>query len=363
MSSKISIVVPIYNVAPFIKECLDSLLAQTYRNIEIILVNDGSEDESGKICDEYKSKDIRIVVIHQDNAGVGAARNRGMDAATGKYILFIDPDDWVAEELVETLLVELESNKTESSLGSFERVFYSGDLIVKRIPVRFLHRVKNTKDYVFIPCPHVRDLHSYCMEEILIACAKLFDLEIIKKNNIRFYQNLHPLEDTVFSLEYFSNTTRIATTDQVLYFYRQRYEASTGLSAAHRDWVGNAEKGGVLISDILKRWPGLSLEEQENSIKLFHSFYADMILYSFFRFHKICSFSKTLDDMRRVSNQELFLHALQDYVPQPDASVLFPYFLKKKKLLLAYFAMRFHFLKNKFLRSIKSIISIFTDLV
>ena len=99
----ISIIVPIYNVEKYIKKCIDSIINQTYTNLEIILVDDGSPDNCGKICDKYKEKDDRIKVIHKKNGGLSDARNAGIDIATGEYITFIDSDDYVAENYIEVL--------------------------------------------------------------------------------------------------------------------------------------------------------------------------------------------------------------------------------------------------------------------
>src|SRR5690606_34296031 len=92
---KISIIVPVFNVASFLRQCVDSLLAQSFANIEVILVNDGSTDASGEICDEYAKKDLRICVIHQQNAGVSVARNKGLACSIGDYVLYLDSDDWI----------------------------------------------------------------------------------------------------------------------------------------------------------------------------------------------------------------------------------------------------------------------------
>lgn len=104
MKPKISIVIPVYNSEKHLKQCIDSVLNQSYKNIEIILVNDGSTDNCGKICDAYKKADDRVIVIHQKNKGVSVARNTGLDAATGSYIGFVDSDDWVGENMYEELL-------------------------------------------------------------------------------------------------------------------------------------------------------------------------------------------------------------------------------------------------------------------
>lgn len=104
MNELVSVIIPVYNVEKYIYKCLDSIVKQTYNTIEIILVDDGSTDSSGRICDEYAKKDSRIRVIHKENGGLGSARNAGLDVAIGKYILFIDSDDWVDENYVESLL-------------------------------------------------------------------------------------------------------------------------------------------------------------------------------------------------------------------------------------------------------------------
>lgn len=102
--NKISIIIPVYQVEKYIKRCLDSILSQTYSNLEIILIDDGSRDMSGKICDEYAIKDSRIKVIHQDNAGVSVARNKGLDICTGDYITFVDSDDFLEPFMYEKMM-------------------------------------------------------------------------------------------------------------------------------------------------------------------------------------------------------------------------------------------------------------------
>ena len=101
---KISVIVPVYKTEPYLRKCLDSILGQTYRNLEIILVDDGSPDNCGAICDEYAAGDARIRVIHQENGGVAAARNAGLDLATGDYIGWVDSDDWIEPEMFEVML-------------------------------------------------------------------------------------------------------------------------------------------------------------------------------------------------------------------------------------------------------------------
>jgi len=120
----ISVVVPVYNVEKYLRRCVDSILCQTYSNLEIILVDDGSPDNSGKICDDYKKKDKRIKVIHKENGGLSDARNVGIDACHGKYITFVDSDDWIERDYVEVLYDALKRNKVRISVGDVA-IFYN----------------------------------------------------------------------------------------------------------------------------------------------------------------------------------------------------------------------------------------------
>lgn len=105
----LSVIVPVYNVAPYLRQCLDSIVGQTYENLEILLIDDGSTDESGAICDEYGKKDKRIRVVHQENQGLSGARNTGTALATGDYIAFVDSDDWLDVHMYETLMEAVET--------------------------------------------------------------------------------------------------------------------------------------------------------------------------------------------------------------------------------------------------------------
>ena len=115
----VSIVIPIYNVEAYLKQCLETIVNQTYPNLEIILVNDGSPDNSEEICKEFFKRDSRIRYVRQVNGGLSAARNTGIDLATGDYITFVDPDDWVTEDYVETLYTQLKKYEADVSIANY----------------------------------------------------------------------------------------------------------------------------------------------------------------------------------------------------------------------------------------------------
>ena len=117
----VSIIVPVYKAEKYIHQCIDSLLAQTYKNIEVILVDDGSPDHCGKICDEYAAKDCRVKVIHQQNGGVSVARQTGIDHATGEYSIHADPDDWVELNMIEELVAKAVADNVDMVICDFYR--------------------------------------------------------------------------------------------------------------------------------------------------------------------------------------------------------------------------------------------------
>lgn len=110
MNKLVSVIVPVYNVEKYLERCINSIIQQSYNNLEIILIDDGSTDASGKICDEYKEKDDRIIVIHKENGGLSDARNAGIKIFTGEYVTFIDSDDYVSKNMVSNMLDILEKS-------------------------------------------------------------------------------------------------------------------------------------------------------------------------------------------------------------------------------------------------------------
>lgn len=144
-SPLISIIVPIYNVEKYLPCCLDSILAQTYQNLEIILVDDGSPDGCGAICDAYASRDSRIKVVHQANGGVAAARNAGLDRATGDYIGFVDPDDWIEPTMYEVMMHHITKENCDGAACSSLEESFAGTKVRERFDYHVLHQPELTR--------------------------------------------------------------------------------------------------------------------------------------------------------------------------------------------------------------------------
>lgn len=215
--SLISVIIPIYNVAKYLPKCLDSVLAQTYKNLEIILVDDGSLDDCGKICDEYAANDSRIKVIHKKNGGVSSARNAGLDMVTGDLIAFVDPDDYIAPNMYETMLACMERTKSDIVMCGIKNVYPNEKIKISKIPQKEEFIYEN-------PAQFFKDFVRIGVCQVGVACNKLLKREIITGN--RFDENLVRAEDLNFLLDAIVKKPRITFCPQVLYFYLQRTDSA-----------------------------------------------------------------------------------------------------------------------------------------
>ena len=188
---EISVIVPVYNVEKYIPRCLDSLLGQTFDNIEILLVDDGSKDSSGDICDEYAARDERIKVFHKQNGGVSSARNTGLDNASGKYVMFCDPDDYAEPTWCEKL-----HEAIEESGGFFACCGYNQ-----------INISKNTSRIITINSEFDRPnnislLSLYISNLTYPVWNKIYNKELIYYNNMRYDETISIGEDLIFVLNY-----------------------------------------------------------------------------------------------------------------------------------------------------------------
>ena len=208
MKDKISIIVPVYNVEKYLSECLESLINQIYKNIEIILINDGSTDSSLKICQKYKKKDNRIKLINKKNEGVSKARNIGVKEATGKYILFVDSDDYLSSNAVETLS---KHKLTDTLLIYGYNRIYKNKIIEKCDKELVLDSQLQMKRNIFLN----DNIGGF-------IANKMFEKNVLIENNILFDENLSYCEDLVFVCEYIKYCKKFIYINIPLYNYRMR---------------------------------------------------------------------------------------------------------------------------------------------
>lgn len=218
MSKLVSIVVPIYNVEAYLDECIRHIVDQTHRELEIILVDDGATDNSGAICDRWAAADSRIRVIHKQNAGLGMARNSGMDVATGEYIFFLDSDDYVDTALVEKCLQNAAVLDSDVVIFGYSKVYADGRIEGRQLSTKKLAFQGNEVQELLLPC-----LFTYELGFGVSACAKMFRLRTLKENGLRFRSEREIIsEDSFFALELFSKAETVTVLPECLYFYRKR---------------------------------------------------------------------------------------------------------------------------------------------
>ena len=211
----ITIIVPIYNASKYLRQCLETLHQQSYNKIEILLINDGSTDNSEIVCKEFVKKDSRFKYIFKHNGGVSSARNIGIEQAKGDYIIFVDSDDFCDSNMLDSVLSELTKN-TLLCFGYF-RAFKN----------KQEKEVLNESQQQNIN----KNMYKYIIDSESIGgylWNKVFDAHIIKNHNIKFDEKIHFMEDMLFVIEYTKYITKIKYIEKPLYFYRMRKSGASG---------------------------------------------------------------------------------------------------------------------------------------
>ncbi len=215
MDDLISIVVPVYNVADYLEKCLKSLLNQTYKNIQIILIDDGSTDDSGKICDQFRKKDGRIEVYHISNNGVSNARNYGLNHTHGKYIYFVDPDDYLEKEALEIMWNCIKKDSVDLVECSYFKNNWDG----KRQEIIHLNSEIASQKGIESLLMWNGYVTSFCWDKLYIK---------EKIGDIRFNTSLKVGEDDLFVFEYLLRCEKISVLDIPLYNYLIRDNSAIG---------------------------------------------------------------------------------------------------------------------------------------
>ena len=215
----VSVIVPVYKAAQFLPRCIDSLLAQTYGDLEIVLVDDGSPDESGQICDGYSQKDSRIVVIHKENGGASSARNAGLEVARGEYVGFVDSDDWVEPNMFEELVREAEKVNADAVFYGFHVVHEDLENSYDIAPQKVTGKVSREMalNYLF----DVVEKPSYNTS----LCNKFFRRSVI--GDVRFPVGVTMAEDGMFVTKVIQNCQAVCLFPKPLYHYCLRDGSAT----------------------------------------------------------------------------------------------------------------------------------------
>lgn len=247
MEDLISVIVPVYKVEKYLNKCIESIVNQTYKNLEIILVDDGSPDECGKICDNYAQKDMRIKVIHKENGGLSDARNAGINISNGKYISFIDSDDYIDLEYIELLYKTIKKDKSDMAISSHKVIYENGTILEKA-----------TKEESILEPKEVLKRILYDDGIDLSAWAKLYKIELFEE--IR-YPKGRLFEDAATTYKLVDKCKKISIISKSTYNYIIRGNSITNVNFSEKkmDLIISTEE---MCNYIKKKYP--DLEEAAN---------------------------------------------------------------------------------------------------
>ncbi|HAT4134361.1 glycosyltransferase family 2 protein [Clostridium perfringens] len=240
MLDVVSVIVPVYNVEKYISKCIESIKNQTYKNIEIIFVDDGSNDNSRKIISGYMNLDKRIKYLYQHNRGPSVARNKGIDEAKGDFIIFVDSDDWINTNMIEDMLAEMKKENADIAICD-----YILETEKKSIYSDTLSKLKE------INSNSIKDL-LVCSDTLNSQCNRLYKKKIIFDNKIRFDEGLTVGEDQIFNMEYITHTKNIAYIQKGFYHYRM--VSNSTCRKVHKNQIEMLEKQQEIRNRIISKW-------------------------------------------------------------------------------------------------------------
>ncbi len=330
----VSVIIPVYNVEKYLPRCLESVINQTYAELEIICVNDGSPDNSSAILEEYAKKDGRITIINQQNKGLSGARNTGIDAATGDYIVFLDSDDWMDEETLVAAVAKAEDADTvmwgyvrEFAEKSIEKKIFDGDRSFDESETRVLHRRLTGLTGEELSNPENTDA-------LVTAWGKLYTASIIKSNNLQFVDTkIIGTEDLLFNMYYFGFAKKCFFIDKPFNHYRKDNE--TSLTRSYKSKLFS--QWSELYSRIRKYLNDNSLDET------FHKALDNRICLSMIGLglNELCnkeSHGKRIKNLKKILSSEQYKKAFAnlEFAYFPIHWKLFFVFCKKRNAFLVY---------------------------
>lgn len=289
----VSIIVPVYNSEKSLKKCVESLLNQTYHNVEILLIDDGSKDSSGSLCDNIASCEEKVRVIHKANGGVSSARNAGVEAAQGEYVQFVDSDDWIEPDFTQCLVEKIEEYNAELVISGFTFIEKDG-VSIKRLESKVYESVKEwSEDFGTL-------YQNYFLNS---PCNKLFLSKNIKH---KFPENISLGEDCIFVMGYLKQITRIVLTDAVGYCYDMRTEGSLT-----KQFNENDLQTAILMYQKVKEYSTERFGNfcDENKVK--YVFLQDLRRYMFQIYMRDdCSIEEKMQSMKNLSGNEVLKECL-----------------------------------------------------
>lgn len=343
----VSIIVPVYKTnIEYLKKCIESLINQTLKKIEIILVEDGSPDDCGKICDAYQKKDKRIIVIHQKNQGVSVARNNGMSIAKGKWIAFVDGDDWTECNMIERLY-------EKSKKGAYDIIMCSNFVNYpnRQVTNSFLNveekeMQEDKKDELELQLI-CKGINNYFPEEVGcgVPWAKLYNKEFIKTKGLKFNPNLIRMQDNIFNLYAFEEADRIYYFNEYLYHYRKNNKSVC--NKYNPNIVEHFEKVNEQTKKFIERYDKPKIFEEALDVKIVMSFHSYLLLY-FFNKKYTGNYLEKRKGILKLLNESIYTEKLKEVKLENCTKLekVFVYCLQHKYIFMLFLLMKIKDLKH-----------------
>lgn len=236
----VSVIIPVYQAEKYIERCVKSVIDQTYRKIEIILIDDGSRDSSLRICYELAQRDERIKVLHQKNSGAAVARNKGLDCASGEFVLFLDSDDWIDKGMLSDMLDKFNIDDVDMSICGFFYVNHNGTQECGCISDTKVSQSEFMSRFFW---------QLYNSAILFNIGTKIYKRSIIEENNLRFCTDMVVYEDICFCLDYIKKTRDISMSDKSYYYYFQGNANSITHAYKEDFWRSTCDFCNILVDD------------------------------------------------------------------------------------------------------------------
>lgn len=320
----VSIIVPVFNAEKYLEKCISSILCQTFKEFELILVDDGSSDGSALICDKYSNNDSRVKVIHKKNGGVSSARNAGIISSKGEYLVFVDADDILAQEFLEEGMRIIADDSIDIFISGIRMNYYQENVVIKG---EDLGVVRDTRY-------NVNELLEQIDVDFPLMCicgpwAKIYKKKIIDNNNILFDESIAFGEDTRFNLNVYKHCNRVFFSEKKLYYYR-RINGESLFSKFKTDTYELHRDEYTLLFNLMKEKKCNQL-----SFKRFNNLYFSMMIgciSEYYRNYRKTNIFDRYNIIKKVSNDSFVKQIpLKDVVRAKDKMIML---LLRSKLLL-----------------------------
>lgn len=327
MNPKVSVIVPVYNVEKYLDRCVTSIVGQTLKDIEVILVDDASPDNSPAICDSWAVRDERIKVVHKQNEGLGLTRNAGMGIAQGEYVAFVDSDDFVEPDMYERLYAECKKNNLDCIYSEFNVDDYPGFRVVTKPEKLYVgaEEIEQLRlDIVGAEPSYISGVKYHCS-----SCKGLYKLDVIKNNGLRFHSERQYIsEDMLFNLDFLYHSQRVKVVPWQFYHY-----CLNGASLTHSYRPDRWEKQVLMLEVLNDKDKYIDKDELSLRLKRTAIFYTMTAIAQEWKRIDITKHDKRRN-IRRIETETVIIDAVKDYpIKQlPIKWMIYTYLLKKKVL-------------------------------